>query len=117
MTVYRMPCTALPNQSFTCTIPRGKENLYLGVALRYNLEADYWLITLTNSRTQEVYISELPVLGGVYPYNDILRPYQYLGLGQLFVVPKDIHTLQTESAPNSNNLGTDWLLVWSDYNA
>ena len=116
MTLYQLPVTSEPDQSFATVIPRGKTNLYLGVRLRYNLAGDFWSISLSDSKTKKLLVADIPLLGGVYPSNNLLKPYAYLGLGGLYCAPvSSVENDEADDRPKADDLGSKWLLLWEDY--
>ena len=54
-----------------------------------------------------ILINNLPMLPG----QNILEQYSYLEIGSACIIPA--HQMEDEY-PNAENLGGDWLLVWSD---
>jgi hypothetical protein len=111
MTFNVVPLNSAPNQLFNITIPLANKNLRLSLNVRYNSEAEYWTLTITNSETGIILIDSLPLVTGEYPSADLLQQFGYLNLGSMGVVKtKDILT----DRPDDSNLGTDFLLLWGD---
>jgi hypothetical protein len=81
-------------------------------ALRYNEEAKYWYISITNAINNQNLISDVPLIAGVYPAANLLEQFEHLHIGAVVLVK--INPDNPDDAPNANNLGIDFALVWSD---
>jgi len=101
-----IPITAKPRNTFLCKIPVDSKNITLVFSTRYNEIAGYWNVSVSDGNGTEL-IHNLPMLPG----QNILEQYSYLEIGASCVIPA--HKMEDEW-PNAGNLGTDWLLVWSD---
>lgn len=107
-----IPLTPGKNQSITCTLPVDGANLTLALTLTWNGMGNYWFMSITNPATQTLILDGVPLLPGDYPAGNILGQYAYLGIGSAFLVPAS--TAAAQNNPTSDNLGSDYLLVWSD---
>ena len=105
-----VPLTTDPNQSLSITLPINGENITLGLVIRYNLVANYWVMAVSDSNGN-LLIDSLPLVTGEYPAADILGQYEYLGIGSAFVV--NVSNLD-EDVPTDTTLGTDFYLMWGD---
>ena len=103
---YYIPVTNDPDQSFICSIPLGGKNVQLRFRIRYNSEAKYWWMTISDSKGK-VLIDSLPLLSG----GNLLEQYRYLGLGKAYIVSSGNTILED---PDDLTLGTDFLLMWGD---
>lgn len=101
-----IPITVKPRNTFSCKIPVDGKNITLVFTTRYNEIAGYWNVTVSDTNGL-ILINNLPMLPG----QNILEQYSYLGIGSACVIPA--HQMEDEY-PNAENLGSDWLLVWSD---
>lgn len=101
-----IPITSKPRNTFSCKIPVDKKNITLVFSTRYNEIAGYWSVSVSDSNSTEL-IHNLPMLPG----QNILEQYSYLEIGSACIIPT--HKMEDEW-PNAGNLGSDWLLVWSD---
>lgn len=111
MSLYQIPVTSAPDQSFAVTVEIDGKNKNFGCRLRYNTVGNYWFLTISDGKTDEILVDDIPILCGIYPYADLLKPYRYKGLGSMFIVPaKD----RSPDRPDSTNLGTDYYLLWGD---
>ena len=110
--MYIVPLTSDPNQNFRCTIPVNGQNMTFNFTARYNSEADYWILSVSNAITSKMFISDLVLLAGEYPAANILEQWGHLRIGSAVVVK--INPDNRDDAPNAYNLGTDFVLVWGD---
>ena len=110
--MYIVPLTSRPNQNFRCTIPVNGKNITFDFTFRYNSEANYWIMGVSHATTGQKYVSDLPLLAGVYPAANLLEQYEHLKIGAAVIVK--INPDNPDDAPNDKNLGTDFQLVWSD---
>lgn len=105
-----IPLTNDPDQSLSVTIPIDNKNVTVGLQLRYNTIAKYWVLTVSDANNN-VLIDSIPILEQNFPAADILEPYRYLGLGTAAIVKT---SSITQDAPTDTNLGTEWVLMWGD---
>ena len=61
-----VPLTAEPNQSFSVTLPINGENITLGLILRYNSAANYWVMSIHDSNNTLI-LDSVPLVPGDYP--------------------------------------------------
>jgi hypothetical protein len=105
-----IPLTIDPDQFFTCTVPVDSKNISLFFRFRYNTVAEYWVATIADS-TGVILIDSMPILESNYPAANLLEQYKHLGIGSAYVVKKG--KVNTDR-PDDTNLGSDFVLVWSD---
>ena len=79
---------------------------------RYNSESEYWVISVADTVTSEMLIANIPLLAGIYPSANLLEQWEHLRIGSAIIVK--INPDNTDDAPNANNLGIDFVLVWGD---
>ncbi|HWQ41895.1 MAG TPA: hypothetical protein VN456_07650 [Desulfosporosinus sp.] len=103
----KIPLTSAPSQSFKCTIPVDGKNITLKLNVRFNTAANYWVMSISDPKTEKYILDGIPLLTGT----DILGQYAYLGLGSASILNIGNNTMDS---PDSTNLGTDFILVWSD---
>jgi hypothetical protein len=108
-----IPLTPNPNQTFTVTLNIDSSNITLTMILRYNVIAEYWVLTIINSATQAIILDSIPFVTGDYPAANILGQYTYLQIGSAYVVNTDNSPLDYPD-DSTNSLGTDFVLIWSD---
>lgn len=109
-TYYELPITSDPDQTFSCTIPINGKNVTLNFRLRYNDQAGFWWLTISD-QSGNILLDSLPLLSPASPNGNILEQYQYLGIGSAYLIKTG--SLPDDS-PNSSNLGTDFKLLWGD---
>jgi len=61
--------------------------------------------------TNEITIDNIPLLTGDYPAGNLLKQYQYLQLGSIYIINASGVAMDH---PDDTNLGTDFVLVWGD---
>ena len=110
--MFVVPLTSEPNQNFRCTIPVNGQNIPFDFTLRYNSEANYWIIGITNATNGQKLISDIPLIAGIYPAANLLEQFEHLCIGAAVIVKTNPDNL--DDAPNADNLGVDFALVWSD---
>lgn len=99
------------NQSFTCTLPIDSKNITLGFTFTWNGFAEYWFMSITDVKTNTLLLDAVPLVTGLFPAADLLGQYTYLGIGSAAVVP--VSAVET-GIPGKSNLGSDFVLVWTD---
>jgi hypothetical protein len=102
-TYVSIPITNQPNQVFQCNVPVDGVNIPLGFFISWNNIAQYWMMTLYQNTTE--LIANLAMVN-----SNLLGQYQYLNVGQAFIVP-----LGTGVAdyPGVSDWGNNFLLVWN----
>ncbi len=112
-----LPITAGTNQTFTSTLPVNGGNVTLTFTLTWNTPGDYWALTVVDASGTKL-LDGMPVITGQYPAANLLRQYQYLGIGAAYLLPGST-TLPDN--PTFDTLGTSatssaptFQLVWSD---
>lgn len=109
--MYKIPLTNSPNQSFNITVPVNDENKDLTLELNYNEVADYWSITIRDTETDLVLVSQLPMLESYGDFSNILIQLGYLEIGSVFIVAIE----ETDTCrPNEEDLGTKYIVIWGD---
>jgi hypothetical protein len=102
-----VPTDSSPNQAWqvAVTINGGASQFF--VILRYNEIGNYWAMTLSDSN-QNLLVDSLPLVTGTNLFGQL----QYLNIGSVYIV--NASNVPTPDYPNSLDLGTDFVLVWSD---
>lgn len=110
MAWYEIPLDTTLDQQFSVTVEVGEENVPLILHLRYNTEGDFWHMDVINGDTEEMLVSNMPLLTGEYPAADILEQFDYIGIGQAIILKMSDGAVG--DFPNIDNLGTDYVLFW-----
>jgi len=110
-TYQQIPLTPDPNQTFSCTLLIDGKNIPIDFQLRWNAQANYWVMTLINSASRTYYVDSIPLIAGVQPTINILQPYSYLKIGSCYIV--NISGIASDY-PTDDNLGTDYIMLWGD---
>lgn len=109
--MYKIPLTNSPNQNFGVTVPVNGKNMDFNITLNYNEQAQYWAMTVTDALTNEIYFSQLPMLFSFVEYANIITQLSYKLIGSIYITA----ITETElSRPNDSDIGTYYILVWSD---
>lgn len=95
------------NQRVFITIEVNGKLLELVVHFRYNDMAGYWAVSIKDVVNNKIVISSMPLLA----MQNLLAQYEYLRIGSMAIinvanVPKD--------SLNRFNIGTDFVMIWSD---
>lgn len=111
--MYKIPLTNSPNQTFTCTIPVNGENKTFTFNLNYNYIAKYWLMSLSDTQTEQFIVANIPLLSSTYNFANILRQFDYKMIGNAYIAPissKDA----AASMPDNKTISTSYVLLWGD---
>jgi hypothetical protein len=111
MSMQTIPLDTSPNQAFQCTLNVDGANVTLYFNIRYNETAKYWQMTISDPVTKEIYLDSVPLLPGNFPSGNLLEQHAHLGIGSAFMLNV---TNVAMDHPDDTNLGTDFILVWSD---
>jgi hypothetical protein len=72
--------------------------------------AGYWVMSVYDANGN-LLVDSIPMITGWYPAANILAQQGYLAIGSAYIL--NLGNSQTDY-PGSNNLGSDYVLVWSD---
>lgn len=109
--MYRIPLTNSPNQTFRVSIPVNGENKYFVINLRYNYQASYWVMDISDEQTEKYLVAGVPLLSSTYDFANMLRQFGYKLIGNAYIAPLSNKKL---SQPDNENLSSDFVLAWSD---
>lgn len=102
-----IPLTNDPNDTFSSTFKvNGKKRTFY-FFLRYNTEANYWVLDISD-QSKEPILNSIPLITGI----NIFEQYEYLKIGKAYIVKTDDSIL--DDIPNDKNLSSDFVLVWGD---
>ena len=107
MAYFVLPLTTSPNQTFTSTIPIDGSKIKFNFFLRYNTEAEYWVLDISDSSNASL-LASINLVCGL----NLLEQYSYLKIGSAYLVKTD-NSLADDS-PNEYNLGSKFVLLWGD---
>lgn len=105
--MFIIPLTTSPNQKFTSTIPIDGKKIKFNFFMRFNTEANYWVLDIYNSANTNL-LASINLVCGL----NLLEQYSYLNIGSAYIVKVD-KTLDMD-IPNEYNIGSDFVLVWGD---
>lgn len=114
MSYQVIPLTSALNQTMTVNLTVDGFPLTVNLALQWSVSAGQWLLSISDSGNN-LLISMLPLVTGVYPAANLLSQFGYLKIGSLFLLATGQNGLQTDSvSPSADNLTTDFTLLWGD---
>lgn len=105
-----VPLTSHPNQFLTVPLNVDTGVLTLQLGVNYNGAAGYWVLSVADQNGTPL-LDSIPMVCGYYPAANILQQYAYLGIGSAFLINA---SGVDQDSPDNTNLGTDFLLLWSD---
>ena len=109
--MQKIPLSNSPNHTFSATLSVNGRNVAFEFFLSYNEVGEYWTLRVKNPSTGVVILDSIPLLTDEYPDANFLSQYDYLKIGNAYIVraaPADT------DFPDNTNLGTLFLLVWGD---
>jgi hypothetical protein len=102
-----VPLLTDPNDMYSSTFEvNGKKKTFY-FFLRYNTEADYWVMDILDQSKNPI-LNSIPLIMGI----NIFEQYEYLKIGRAYIVKTDDSIL--DDIPNDKNLGSDFVLIWGD---
>jgi hypothetical protein len=101
-----IPLDSSPNQTWQTSVNINGTVVTFFCEANYNEIAEYWTISISD-QNQNLLLSGQPMVAGL----NLLRQYQYLGIGSLYLINV---SGTDEDSPSANDLGSNWQLVWSD---
>lgn len=110
--MFVIPLTNAPNQNFRCTIPINGKSIPLDFTCRYNTEALYWSLSISHGVSGERLVTNMPLISSEYPSANLLQQWEHLRIGSAVIVK--VNPDNQDFAPNGDNLGVDFVLVWGD---
>jgi hypothetical protein len=105
-----IPLDTSPQQSFTIAVNVDGLVLRLGLDITFSEMAQYWLMDVKNSQGV-VILASVPMITGDWPAANLLQQYGYLGIGSAYILNA---SQVAADYPDNTNLGTDFVLLWSD---
>lgn len=99
-----------PNQQVTAQLEVDGKPLTLVLAIYFDYMSGYWLIDIYTGQGTQL-LSGVPLITGSYPAANLLEQYAYLRIGSAFLLNQ---TGGFSDYPNTANLGTTFVLLWSD---
>jgi hypothetical protein len=105
-----IPLTVSPNQTFNVNLSVDGNALTLGMGLRFNTMAGYWVLSIYD-QDGNIILDSLPMITGWYPAANILAQYGYLKIGSAFLLNAGT---SASDYPGTSDLGTGFQLLWGD---
>lgn len=105
-----VPLTTLPNQTLSVTLAINGGTLTLLLTQSFNRVGGFWVLNISTAQNVPL-VNSLPLITGDWPAGNILGPYEYLGIGEAFVINSNG---AASDFPNDSNLGSGFVLLWTD---
>jgi hypothetical protein len=106
-----IPLTNDPIQTLVVSLTVNGQRLTLTLTLRFNEVVRYWVMNVADANGN-TYITNIPLVTGVWPSANILGQYQYLLIGSAYVL--DISNDDVSDYPNAHDLNKSFALLWGD---
>ena len=109
MSIYQLPVSNLPNQSFDTTIPnKNGDNITWYFRLVWNLCTETWEISIAKNNETNYVALNIPVITS----DNLLEYMMYKeDLGKIIVMNSGKSLVEK---PNTENLGSDYLILWDN---
>lgn len=111
--MYQIPVNSKPNQTFDCIVPVDGKNRKYRYFFYYNTVGKYWQMNVTDTESGEELLVGYPLFSMKYPYDNLISQYAYKGMGSCYLFNV---TGVPYTRPTLEDLGTNFLLCWSDTN-
>ncbi len=106
-----IPVTNSPNQAMLVSLNINDTIVKLNLTFSFNEMAQYWVMSVADVNNNPL-IASVPLITGNWPAANILGQYQYLGIGSAYVI--NVSTGNVADYPGINDLGINFVLLWSD---
>ena len=105
-----IPLNVTPNQSFSVNLEVDGGAITLQFALRFNMMAGYWVLSISDAGGNLI-LDSLPLITGWYPAGNLLGQYGYLKIGSAYILNEGTGT---SDYPGTTDLGTGFQFLWGD---
>jgi len=105
-----IPLTNDANQTLTVALNVNGGVLRLNLFVTYSEMAQYWIMSIYDSRGN-ILISSIPMVTGSWPAANILSQFGYLNIGSAYIINLG---QVSDDYPNSSELGNAFSLLWDD---
>ena len=96
-------------------VPVDGKNKYFYLEFRYNRIGEFWNMTLYDGNTQDIILSNVPLLYGEAPAQNILRQFGYMDIGSAFIVK--LMKMPSTDSPDWSNWLEEFNLWWGSESA
>ena len=112
MTLFEVKLNSSPNQSSIIQIPIDGVNRVFKVDIIYREICGYWTMTITDWKTKEVILSNIPFVTGKFleGAGNSLQQFAYKRIGK-FGICRTTNDNDTDY-PNNQNVSTQFTLFW-----
>ncbi len=105
-----IPLSNAPNQTLSVALNVDGAVLRLNLFITFSEMAQYWLMSVFDSRNNLI-LSSIPLITGSWPAANLLQQQGYLKIGSAFVI--NLGQVQ-DDYPTASELGSGFLLLWDD---
>ena len=102
-----VPLDSNPNQTWQTTVSINGGPVSFSVTLNYNEVQGCWQMSLYDANGN-LLLSSMPLVTGT----NLLGQFQYLASGSIYIL--NASNVSEPDFPNSFDLGSDFVLAWSD---
>lgn len=110
--VYTVNLNKFPEQRAVFNLPLNGKSVPMAIRLSYNARGDLWHMDIENERTGEVILANVPLLCGADNTYNLLKQFEYLGIGSAYI-KKVVENTDTDS-PDYNTFLSQFVLMWGD---
>lgn len=110
MADQQIPLTTDPNQQFQISLAVDGETIQLGLEISFNEMAAYWVMKVLDAAGNTL-LDNIPLITGTWPAANLLAQYDYLNIGSAYIINLGNAPIDY---PNATDLGSDFILIWSD---
>jgi hypothetical protein len=107
-----LPLTPAAQQTITATLQVNGGSLTLGISQYWNRVGGFWCFDIY-SASGALLVSSVPLITGDWPGANILAQYEYLQIGEAYVINQNGAATDW---PNDVNLGSGFILLWDSNN-
>lgn len=101
--------SSAPNQALRLALNVNGSALTLSLNQYYNRVGGFWMFDISNAQGV-LLVGSVPLVTGDWPGANILAPYEYLQIGEAYVINQNG---AASDIPNSTNLA-QFSLLWTD---
>jgi hypothetical protein len=109
MSNQTIPLTTANNQTFTVQLTVNGQPLTLNLTVSYNAMAGYWSMAVADVNNNQL-VASVPLITGEYPAANILGQYEYLLIGEAYV----LNTSSSQADYPGQLTLNQFTLLWTD---
>jgi hypothetical protein len=112
MSAQIVPLNPSPNQVLSVTLNINGSSITLGIKQYFNRIGGFWVFDIFTQQGVPL-VSSVPLITGYWPAANILAPYEYMKIGEAFVINQNG---ANSDWPTNTNLGSGFVLLWDSNN-